>query len=585
MDAKSLSIKGVCQNDKLYKIPYFQRHYVWDVPEWERFISDMESVNETGANYFLGALIVKSISLDNGDQTNSVNEKFYVIDGQQRLTTLTIFMKLLHMYAQKTEEFDFRYRLDNDSKTPILVHSKEDKDDFLKVIEKASAQNFAYDNDSNIRKAFNFFNDYFRNIDNHKSLLNAIYAHVNFVVITLDQNDDEQQIFDTINSLGVELTTDELLKNYLYEENNEQEYRDKWQPMFDNKAAREFWGTDQAKSRQAKSQDNKAIERFLHAFVRIKMWDFKDKLTESQRRTFVKKEFVFATCKAFVEKFGVSKQDLANEIIEYAKLYKENLGEDILKERVPMHYGIKRIACLIHATSNYTLVPYVLWVLRNVTNNEEQNNIFGFIEIYVIRRIICSRSNKMYAELFAEQLILQRVDTLAKIKEHFEKKASSATLGLPTTFDVTTNINIAKHNEINARIIYYLYETRLTATSESDFTRGFVDCHAEPMMPLPSKSNQTTWPPCPNPDDEAARKVLSETIGNYVLVGETDNKRLNSIRNKVWADKQPSLSSWASNISCSEGFINNHKTWDDTIIPNRNTALIRPINNIIWKDL
>ena len=157
-------------------------------------------------------------------------------------------------------------------------------------------------------------------------LLRMVNSKVKFVVISLSENDDEQQIFDTINSLGVPLTTGELMKNFLYGEADEEAYRTTWKIVFDTDEARAFWEADAAKTRQEKSKENTTIERFFHAFVRVKMWEFKDQLTDAQKRSFVKIGNVFATCKAFVEKFGMNKLDLANEIIMYAKLYREYLN-------------------------------------------------------------------------------------------------------------------------------------------------------------------------------------------------------------------------------------------------------------------
>ena len=73
------------------------------------------------------------------------------------------------------------------------------------------------------------------------------------------------------------------------------------------------WMQDRAKSRQAKDIKTTNIEIFFHAFVRIKMWDFKDRLNEIQRKNFVKASNVLSTCKSFVvetsfRKFSVKRK-------------------------------------------------------------------------------------------------------------------------------------------------------------------------------------------------------------------------------------------------------------------------------------
>jgi len=93
MEAKSLGVKGVFQNDILMVIPYYQRRYVWNEEKdqnWSRFADDMESTMETDSSYFLGSLILKEVKRNEADMANGVTKKRVVVDGQQRLTTMAI---------------------------------------------------------------------------------------------------------------------------------------------------------------------------------------------------------------------------------------------------------------------------------------------------------------------------------------------------------------------------------------------------------------------------------------------------------------------------------------------------------------
>lgn len=94
MEAGKRSINDIFNGNKILEIPFFQRAYVWDNPQWERFLSDMEHVSLTNKPYFLGSVILKQ-QLTNSQQ--SVGDKRTVIDGQQRLTTLNIFFKVLSL--------------------------------------------------------------------------------------------------------------------------------------------------------------------------------------------------------------------------------------------------------------------------------------------------------------------------------------------------------------------------------------------------------------------------------------------------------------------------------------------------------
>lgn len=90
-----------------------------------------------------------------------------------------------------------------------MIHSLNDRKDFEKVMWLTDNKPIEVDYTSNIIKAFNYF---YENIKPEKYDIDAILAHIVFIAIELQENDDEQAIFDTINSLGVRLTTAELLK-------------------------------------------------------------------------------------------------------------------------------------------------------------------------------------------------------------------------------------------------------------------------------------------------------------------------------------------------------------------------------------
>ena len=412
MEAKKSNIFGIIQRNTLLRIPYFQRRYVWSEPDWKQFATDMESTLDSDCNRFLGAIILKEEPVSVIDRRNGISQKQLVIDGQQRLTTLCIFMKVLHMMVARNEEFQNQYLQMDDAKSPVIIHSCEDMPQFSSIMHLDTPLEIK--GDSNIIRAYNYFHKY---LEGRKSagvnlfeLLNTVNACITFVVISLSQDDDEQQIFDTINSLGVPLTTGELMKNFLYEANDETAYRNDWRPMFDTDEARKFWDADASAAHHSKSKDNATIERFFHAFVRLKMWDFKDHLNEAQRKNFVKAENIFSTCKSFVGEFGMDKQQLAKEILEYAKLFRENLNEDILDTRIPQHSGIKRISCIINTTKNYVVLPYVLYVLHEVADEAERNKIFDYLETYLVRRIIIKNTNKDY--LASSQSILSLIRLL-----------------------------------------------------------------------------------------------------------------------------------------------------------------------------
>ncbi len=583
MEARTISINGVIQRNTLLRIPYFQRRYVWGEEDWKRFAIDMESTLDSDRCYFLGAIILKEEPVTMSDRRNGIAKRQLVIDGQQRLTTLSIFMKVLHMMVGKNDDFANQYLQADDVKSPVIIHSCEDTPQFSSIMHLDTPNELQ--GESNIVQAYNYFRAYLEARRNAgvclNDLLNTVNACVTFVAISLTRDDDEQQIFDTINSLGVPLTTGELMKNFLYEANDEDAYRNTWRLMFDTDDARNFWESDAASSRQSKSKDNTTIERFFHAFVRIKMWDFKDLLTEVQRKNFVKTENIFTTCKAFVEVFGMSKQELATEILEYADLFKTHLNEEILDTRIPQHAGIKRIACLINATGNYAVIPYILYILRSVDSEAERNQIFGFLETYLVRRILVKSTNNNYSDLFSENLIGQRINTCQALKAYVESKGSEKSLAMPTDSAVDFKLKFSRMDETTARIILYLYETKLTRTSDGVFNGGFNTYYAEQFMPRPCTAANENWPVLQDPDEEKYRQQAINTLGNYFLLHICNEKGLKKYHNVGFDRKLELFKKWCRDIRSGQ-ILDSLHGWDESAIANRNRVLATGFCDRIW---
>lgn len=92
MDAGKRTINDIFNGNRILEIPFFQRAYVWGNDQWERLLEDMENVSLSNKPYFLGSVILKQQPTNTGNQVGDIRT---LIDGQQRLTTLNIFFKVL----------------------------------------------------------------------------------------------------------------------------------------------------------------------------------------------------------------------------------------------------------------------------------------------------------------------------------------------------------------------------------------------------------------------------------------------------------------------------------------------------------
>ena len=68
------------------------------------------------------------------------------------------------------------------------------------------------------------------------------------------------------------------------------------------------------------------------------------------------------------------------------------------------------------------MIPYVLYIMNSVSSQEERNKIFGFLETYVIRRLIVDSNNNNYSDLFSENLIGQRINSYEALRKYILSK-------------------------------------------------------------------------------------------------------------------------------------------------------------------
>jgi uncharacterized protein with ParB-like and HNH nuclease domain len=226
-----------------YEVPFFQRPYVWDEDNWTNFWEHLSAVlaapPEKNKEHFIGTIITKQqIAVKMGEN------KYDLIDGQQRLTTISLLLKAIANTASGGAEFP---KLKSHTNNLLmfedarghsyirLMHSKHDREYFEAVMNDADLNKLP-NQEHKILKGYRFFVEKLTNkTDEERDNLKAVVLErVPIISMLLGAEDDEQEIFDTINSLGVRLTTGELLKNYIFKDKALQaSYGVLWEQVFD----------------------------------------------------------------------------------------------------------------------------------------------------------------------------------------------------------------------------------------------------------------------------------------------------------------------------------------------------------------
>lgn len=545
---------------RVFEIPFYQRSYVWGEKQWERFLSDMTTVSHRSKNYFLGAIILKQATTG----IALMGDRKIVIDGQQRLTTLAIFLKVLALKTDTDMWFRRKFILPDGSFA--IRHSHIDREDFQKVMNLSSLTELL-EGASGIIKAYNYFKE---NLTPSQIDATKMNNSVQVIDIIIDGNDDEQQIFDTINSLGVDLTTAELLKNHLFTEQTIDKYETLWKPAFESdEECIAFWAQDLLKGRNKR----KNIEAFLNAFLQIKVHESSIKISTEDKLEYAKSGALFYSYKDFIEKYYRGREfELVEELVHYAKIYRNTFSPSVVNESLTHEPGIDRINFLIFATDNTTMIPYIMFVIKNVGEEAERNKIYDYLESYIVRRLICKKSTNSYSDLFSENLINADIKTAEALKAYFDEKDVTNALAMPSDADVVRCATEYEHPNYRALSILYLLESRLY--NNPMHTMQLLKYSAYTLEHLMPQKWWHNWP-LMDGSSQDWRNHLVRTIGNCTMITQSLNS---AISNDQWSVKlegknnRGGLKTYASGLLTLDDVLTQEE-WNETKIMERSKKL------------
>ena len=522
MNAGAILISGIFNGSRLLEVPFYQRAYVWQEEQWDRFLEDMEFVTSTKRQYFLGSIILK-----NGESPSMADvfsDRKIIIDGQQRLTTLMIFLKVYCLKCQDNNLFDRMFRLRDNSLS--LIHGKNDISAFQQVMSQDKAESITnMGPESQIISAYNYF---VKNLNPEKLNINIINQKVQFVYIELDENEDEQQVFDTINSLGVRLTTSELLKNYFFQRNNVDEYEDSWISVFEkDDETRLYWEQELETGRMKRS----LIDIFFDAFFQMFIQDKQYNVASEDKIVYARVDHLAKSYQDFINKYCDGDKDIVLSLMSsYAKCFEKALRPELCNTGLTGSAGIERINVIIFGLNNTTLIPYVLYLEHNVDDVNERNKMYALLESYIMRRMIVHASTKNYNNLFTS-FILNKVCDYETLKLRLTK-SKDATSYMPNNEEVLAGFKYAKLVNLQTKGILYFIESALRPSRSSTALYGFNSYSLEHLMPKKWRNN---WTGCANEELERIRDVKLLTLGNLAIIPQSLNA---SIRDSSWTTKK-----------------------------------------------
>ena len=229
-DTSNETYRKLMGNGLKYVIPKFQRDYSWESEHWDDLWQDIQLILENEENeHYMGYLVLQTTD----------NKKYTVIDGQQRLTTLTILilavLKRLNDFVNEDSEVENNkirietYRnnyigsldtitLISDNKLKLNRNSDDYYRNYMVLLKELPLRN-TNTSEKNMRSCFEWFYKKLKKYSTGEEIANFLETIVDklfFTVITVTDQINAFKVFETLNARGVQLSSSDLLKNYLF---------------------------------------------------------------------------------------------------------------------------------------------------------------------------------------------------------------------------------------------------------------------------------------------------------------------------------------------------------------------------------
>ena len=582
-------------------VPFFQRHYVWEEEQhWERFMEDIDHVIAEGQEHFMGPLILKQESTATNDP-----ERRTVIDGQQRLTTLLLLFKCLaDFFGESNKEHskffnEFLFINDGEGKdVPSLIHSRIDREVFEKIITGRPVEE---EPQSQINECYKYLKKVVKEksweFESCKKLRNKIF----FLCIDLDKDEDEQQIFDSLNSTGQSLTSTEIIKNLIFDNDKDREglefFKNKWVPVFEqDEDTIAFWnevvGAGNYKRKnidlfifsflllhyQRLASGKRTSEKFAKDHFLNKEGDIKNEVKEK----LLKVELVVRNYRQLLTKGVIKRNDeeFIGDLIDAANIYKDKLDFSKRSKPIRPRSPVDRINIVAFCTPITAIVPYLLFILAEVTDQSEQNKMFSTLTNYFVRRMFGKLPTNVYGGSggFSNRIFEGVRDNESLLEYLRNVRGSLRRYPLDSAFVAAHDSPVhTKHFRV---ILYLLEESLRDKKRDASSLNSFDAFETEHVMP---RSWMDYWP-LPKGhtrEDVDRRNEAIHKCGNLTLIPPYLNREY---RNLAWKDKQPLLKKHAKDLKTLGDKFLNSSNWNEKVIAKRGKMLAEHILDN-WEEL
>ncbi|MGL2733462.1 GmrSD restriction endonuclease domain-containing protein [Helicobacter pylori] len=521
MEAEATTLLGFFEENQnnQFVIPIYQRVYSWEKEQCKQLWDDIIKIGGNDKmnghfRHFIGSILYV---LDG----NTHSSPLLIIDGQQRLTTITLLcialrnhssdeVKILEKFSCK--EIENRYLInsnkDGDKKFRLIL-SESDKDTLLSLIDKNKRK--PSEPSVKIMENFKLFEKWIsENTDKLETIFKGL-EKLMIVYIALDkEKDDPQLIFESMNSKGIELKQTDLIRNYIIMKT---EIEEKQKDFYN-----QYW--------RAMEEDFKQNETLFNRFVRHYLTIKTGKIPNEKR--------VYKAFKDYQQKEGIEIEDLLKDLQKYCGYFcqiafKKEADKD-LNKALSFLVDLERdvvYPLLLELYSDYK---------DGVLSKQDFIPIIALTESYLCRRAVCGLGANSLNKIFPS--FTKKIDKkqyLKSVEKHFGSLKGNQRFPNNDEFKdlfITIDFYHFKKNK------YFLERLENFDTKEPVDTQK---CEIEHIMP---QTLNKEWERDLGENFEAIHEKYLHTIGNLTLTGynaEYSNKSFQEKRDMEKGFKQSPL--------------------------------------------
>jgi uncharacterized protein with ParB-like and HNH nuclease domain len=379
----------VFAGEKQFVIPVFQRNYSWGTDELDALWSDVQNLLEADSlseEHFIGTFVVMP-----GNHRPGTVPEYLVIDGQQRLITLTLFLSAIRDYAAEVnderhnsfaEEINKKYLIDEfkDGVEKFKVISRaEDRDALFTIVEQESVdENLA---ETSIYQSYDFLyskieevsgDDEIETLDRLKQI---IIQQLPLVMITTSEDENPYAIFETLNERGLQLEESDLIRNHVFMQLSLTE-----QDRFND----EHWMPFEQKFEETDDYSGVDLTEFYRDYM-------------MRTGEYVQKNEIYHQFKRRTSE--MTPRELVDELSYYGDLYLWIQRPETAPNE-ELTNALRRLQYLEIGTAHQLVLNLLYrWDSDDLSIDELLETLHG-LESFVLRRFICGRSTRGYYRTF-----------------------------------------------------------------------------------------------------------------------------------------------------------------------------------------